>query len=78
MCRCEPHFGEAISSLAGGLLRASFDFAEFILSKAKGSAQNALAMTGGYCKFSKIAAAPMPPPMHMDTMPYFDLRRAIS
>src|SRR5690349_16627160 len=31
-----------------------------------------------YCSHSKIPAAPCPPPTHMVTMPYFDLRRAIS
>src|SRR5512141_2052009 len=28
-----------------------------------------------YCKFSKIPAAPMPPPTHMVTTPYFPFRR---
>jgi len=31
-----------------------------------------------YCRFSNIAAAPIPVPMHMETTPYFDLRLFIS
>lgn len=31
-----------------------------------------------YCRFSKIPAAPMPPPIHMETIPYFEARFFIS
>ena len=31
-----------------------------------------------YDRFSKMPAAPMPPPTHMVTMPYLELRRFIS